>query len=76
MSRREGGGPKSGGVQEEPGTLADGLRLLAPLDHAALLFEDDDEAAEVAGMFLRLGLAPCSPGGPRTPCATATRRSA
>ena len=56
MSRREGGGPKSGRVQEEPGTLADGLRLLGPHDHAALLFEDDGEAAEVAGIFLRLGL--------------------
>src|SRR6266568_1191096 len=56
MSRRVGGEPGFGSAQEEPGPLADGLRRLALRDHAAHLFDDDGEAAEVAGAFLRLGL--------------------
>ena len=56
MSRREGGGAESGSAPDEPGALADGLRRLATGDHAALLFQDDGEAAQTAGDFLRLGL--------------------
>jgi len=56
MSRRAGGGTESGSAQGEPGPLADGLRRLAPRDHAAFIFDDDGEAAMVAGAFLRLGL--------------------
>ena len=56
MSRRADGGTESGSAQGEPGALADGLRRLAPRDHAGFIFDDDGEAAMVAGAFLRLGL--------------------
>ena len=53
--------PRPGGDAERgpgaPGlTLADQLRRLAPRDHAALVFDSDDEAAGAVAAFLRIGL--------------------
>jgi signal transduction histidine kinase len=55
MKPRPRGNAESG--PEERGlTLVDQLRRLAPRDHAALVFDSDDEAAEAVAAFLRVGL--------------------
>ena len=49
-----GDGQRTEGARTRP--LADALRRLEVHDHAALLFGQDEERAEAAGTFLRLGL--------------------
>ncbi|HEX8907861.1 MAG TPA: MEDS domain-containing protein, partial [Anaeromyxobacteraceae bacterium] len=55
MTPRPGGDAESS--HEEPGSaLVEQLRRLAPSDHAALIFDSDDEADQATAAFLRVGL--------------------